>query len=50
MAAKGLLRHASITTALEHYVKDMPEVTLRAMTKVEALCNQYATTSPGRPS
>jgi integrase len=37
MAAKGLLRHSSVNTTLAHYIKDIPEVTQRAMEKVEAL-------------
>jgi len=37
MAAKGLLRHSSVNTTLAHYIKDIPEVTQRAMDKVEAL-------------
>ncbi|HSY33908.1 MAG TPA: hypothetical protein VLA42_18150 [Verrucomicrobiae bacterium] len=37
MAAKGLLRHASVNTTLTHYIKDVPEVTQNAMTQVEAL-------------
>lgn len=37
MAAKGLLRHSSVNTTLAHYIKEIPEVTQRAMDKVEAL-------------
>jgi integrase len=37
MAAKGLLRHSSVNTTLKHYIKEVPEVTERAMQKVEAL-------------
>jgi hypothetical protein len=36
-AAKGLLRHTSLATTLAHYVKDVPEVTERAMLLVERL-------------
>lgn len=36
-AAKGLLRHTSLATTLGHYVKDVPEVTERAMHQVERL-------------
>jgi integrase len=36
-AAKGLLRHTSLATTLGHYVKDVPEVTERAMRQVERL-------------
>jgi integrase len=37
MAAKGLLRHTSVSTTLAHYIKDVPEVTENAMTLVEEL-------------
>lgn len=37
MAAKGLLRHSSVNTTLAPYIKDVPEVTRRAMEQVEAL-------------
>jgi integrase len=37
MAAKGLLRHSNLNTTLKHYIKEIPEVTQRAMEKVEAL-------------
>ncbi len=40
MAAKGLLRHSSVNTTLAHYIKDIPEVTQRAMEKVEALLTE----------
>jgi integrase len=43
LAAKGLLRHANANTTLAHYIKRVPEITIRAMQKVEDLCNQYAT-------
>jgi integrase len=36
-AAKGLLRHTSLATTLSHYIKDVPEVTERAMQMVERL-------------
>ena len=36
-AAKGLLRHTSLATTLGHYVKNVPEVTERAMLLVERL-------------
>ena len=39
MAAKGLLRHASVITTQRHYIKHVPEITLRAMEKVEVLCS-----------
>ena len=50
MAAKGLLRHASVITTQKHYIKEVPEVTLNAMKKVEALCNHRATTTPILPA
>jgi integrase len=37
MAAKGLLRHTSVSTTLNHYIKDVPEVTENAMNLVEEL-------------
>jgi integrase len=37
MAAKGLLRHSSVSTTLSHYIKDVPEVTENAMALVEEL-------------
>lgn len=37
MAAKGLLRHSSLITTANHYIKDVPEVTERAMEQVEKL-------------
>jgi integrase len=36
-AAKGLLRHTSLSTTLSHYVKDMPKVTASGMAQVEEL-------------
>ena len=36
-AAKGLLRHTSLATTLNHYIKNVPEVTERAMQLVERL-------------
>ncbi|HEV1993872.1 MAG TPA: hypothetical protein VGR03_06050 [Candidatus Acidoferrum sp.] len=50
MAAKGLLRHCSVTTTQRHYIKDVPEITLNAMKKVEALCNDRATALTAKPS
>jgi len=37
VAAKGLLRHSSISTTERHYIKDVPESTNRAMRQLEAL-------------
>lgn len=50
MAAKGLLRHASVTTTQKHYIKEVPEVTLKAMEKVEVLCTNRATAVVSRPN
>jgi integrase len=50
MAAKGLLRHASVTTTQRHYIKEVPEVTLKAMKKVETLCTNRATVAASRPN
>ena len=49
-AAKGLLRHASVTTTQRHYIKHVPEVTLKAMEKVEVLCNDCTNPSDSRPN
>jgi integrase len=40
MAAKGLLRHTSVSTTLNHYIKDVPQVTENAMSLVEELFNK----------
>jgi hypothetical protein len=40
MAAKGLLRHSSVSTTLAHYIKDVPAVTENAMNQVEQLFTQ----------
>jgi hypothetical protein len=40
LAAKGLLRHSSISTTMARYVKDVPEATLRGMERVEELCSK----------
>jgi integrase len=50
MAAKGLLRHSSVITTQKHYIKEVPETTLNAMRKVEALCNIRAKNLQARPS
>ena len=50
MAAKGLLRHASVTTTQKHYIKEVPEVTLKAMEEVETLCTDRATAAASRPN
>lgn len=38
LAAKGLLRHSSVSTTERHYIKDVPESTLQAMKRLEELC------------
>jgi hypothetical protein len=43
MAAKGHLRHSSVLTTQRHYIKEVPETTLNAMKKVEALFNDCST-------
>jgi integrase len=43
LAAKGLLRHSSVSTTERHYIKDVPERTLEAMKRLETLCNHRAT-------
>lgn len=50
MAAKGLLRHASVTTTQKHYIKEVPEITQKAMEKVETLCTNRATMEASKPS
>lgn len=40
LAAKGLLRHSSVTTTERHYIKDVPENTLSAMNQLEKLFNE----------
>jgi integrase len=50
MAAKGLLRHSSVITTQKHYIKEVPQTTLNAMKKVEALCNHRATLGDTQPS
>ncbi len=42
MAAKGLLRHSNLSTTLGHYVKDVPEITMGAMRRIEQLCGEGA--------
>jgi integrase len=38
LAAKGLLRHSSVSTTERHYIKDVPESTLQAMKRLETFC------------
>jgi integrase len=40
LAAKGLLRHTSVSTTMAHYIKDVPEATRRGMEQIEALCSK----------
>ena len=46
---KGLLRHASVTTTQKHYIKEVPEITQKAMEKVETLCTNRATVQATGP-
>jgi integrase len=48
LAAKGLLRHANLATTQAHYIKDVPSETIRAMEKIDALCNNAGTASERR--
>ncbi len=50
LAAKGLLRHSSVSTTERHYIKDVPESTLKAMKQLEALCNECATVGEAKPN
>jgi hypothetical protein len=50
VAAKGLLRHSSVSTTERHYIKDVPESTLEAMKLLETLCNPSATDTGVKPS
>ena len=43
IAAKGLLRHSSVSTTERHYIKDVPENTLQAMKRLESLCCEHVT-------
>jgi hypothetical protein len=49
-AAKGLLRHSSVSTTERHYIKDVPENTLQAMKLLETLCNESAKGAGIKPS
>jgi len=50
LAAKGLLRHSSVSTTERHYIKDVPETTLRAMKRLEALCAGPSNLAEPKPS
>jgi integrase len=43
LASKGLLRHTNLATTTRHYVKDVPEITVSGMNKLETLFNESAT-------
>lgn len=49
LAAKGLLRHSSVSTTQRHYIKDVPETTLEAMKLLETLCNDCAKEGSTKP-
>jgi integrase len=48
LAAKGLLRHSSVSTTERHYIKNVPSVTLDAMKLLESLCNDNAIEGGGK--
>ena len=50
LAAKGLLRHSSVSTTERHYIKDVPESTLQAMRRLESLCKERAITGDPKPN
>jgi integrase len=50
LAAKGLLRHSSVSTTERHYIKDVPESTLRAMKRLESLCKERGNTRELKPN
>jgi len=50
LAAKGLLRHSSVSTTERHYIKDVPESTLQAMKQLETLCNECANHGQVKPN
>ena len=50
LAAKGLMRHSSVDTTARHYIKDVPENTLKAMKQLETLCNDCATELGTKPA
>lgn len=50
LAAKGLLRHSSVSTTERHYIKDVPESTLQAMKQLETLCNECANQPEVKPN
>jgi integrase len=50
LAAKGLLRHSSVSTTERHYIKDVPESTLQAMKRLESLCKGRAIAESPKPN
>jgi integrase len=50
LASKGLLRHRSLATTNQYYIKDAPKSTIQAMELLEQLCNDCATTAIARPN
>lgn len=42
LAAKGLLRHSSVSTTERHYIKDVPQNTIQAMKRLEAMWGALA--------
>jgi hypothetical protein len=50
LAAKGLLRHSSVSTTERHYIKDVPESTLKAMKLLESMCNPCAPDDEANPT
>jgi integrase len=50
LAAKGLLRHSSVSTTERHYIKDVPSTTLDAMKLLETRCNDCAKENAGKPA
>jgi integrase len=46
LGAKGLLRHADISTTAKHYIKDVPSETLAAMKLVDALFQNVSSAAP----
>jgi integrase len=49
-AAKGLLRHSSVSTTERHYIKDVPANTQAAMKLLENLCKICTTEEGSKPA
>lgn len=45
LAAKGLLRHANVSTTMTHYIKDVPSDVVRVVQKVDALFEKTSATA-----